>query len=153
MRAKWELKSKQESAQGTVAIVFGRESTGLSNQELQLCHYRAVIPTHSQFSSLNLAAAVQVLAYELRLSSLREATVTVTPAAEPKASMQQMAQFYEHLHQALLAIDFLKPPQDKQMMGRLQRLFNRIRMTQNEMNILRGLLTAIQKQSTQARVR
>ena len=143
--------AKLEATQGEVAIVFGRESTGLSNEELHLCHYHAIIPTVESFSSLNLAAAVQVLTYEIYCASLQSGDAYKSLADEPLASMDQLAKFYDHLQETLLIIDFLKPPQTKQMMGRLQRLFNRTRLTENEINILRGILTAIQKSTMHLR--
>ena len=135
----------QQAHRGQVAIVFGRESTGLRNEELHLCHYHTMIPTVADFSSLNLAAAVQVLVYEIYMASLTSEQQPETVISEPLAGMDQVVKFYDHLAETLLQIDFLKPPQSKQMMARLQRLFNRIRMTENEMNILRGILTAIQR--------
>ncbi|HHH42538.1 MAG TPA: RNA methyltransferase [Gammaproteobacteria bacterium] len=123
-----------------VAILFGRERTGLTNEELDRCHQLVQIPTSADYPSLNIAAAVQVIAYELRL-----AAGVVEKPHEPEvdyASMEQMEQFYTHLEQTLVELEFLDPANPRQLMRRLRRLFNRARPDQNEINILRGILTA-----------
>ncbi len=130
-----------------IALVFGREDSGLSNEELRMCHWHVHIPTSSSYSSLNLAAAVQILCYELRLACLAP---DPAPAAEsdwdePFATVEGVERFYEHLEQALTEIGFLKPSAPRQLMTRLRRLFNRVRLDQMELNILRGMLTEIQK--------
>ena len=130
-----------------LALVFGREDSGLSNEELRLCHWHVHIPTSAEYSSLNLAAAVQILCYELRLACL-------APASEPRpeddwdeplATVEGVERFYEHLEQTLAEIGFLKPSAPRQLMTRLRRLFNRVRLDQMELNILRGMLTEVQK--------
>lgn len=130
-----------------IALVFGREDSGLSNEELRMCHWHVHIPTSAEYSSLNLAAAVQILCYELRLACLGPGT---TPAPEddwdePLATVEGVERFYEHLEQTLAEIGFLKPSAPRQLMTRLRRLFNRVRLDQMELNILRGMLTEIQK--------
>jgi tRNA (cytidine32/uridine32-2'-O)-methyltransferase len=121
-------------------VVFGCERTGLSNDELDRCHYLVQIPSNPDYPSLNLAAAVQVIAYELRLAA---GTAARVPQAERDyASAGQLEQFYAHLEQTLIELEFLDPENPRQLMRRLRRLFGRARPDQNEINILRGILTA-----------
>jgi TrmH family RNA methyltransferase len=134
--------------QGEVALVFGRESSGLTNDELDLCHYRIRIPTDPAFSSLNLAAAVTVVAYEVR--KVMEAAVerAATRPLKPKelpARAEEMANFYIHLEQVLLETGFLNPANPRHLMRQLRCLFNRAQPNKNEINILRGMLTSVQK--------
>lgn len=145
-----------------VAIVFGREDSGLSNEELQRCHRHVHIPTNPDFSSLNLAAAVQVLAYECRQAWLAEQEAAgKTPRAEddqpfgidwdsPLASHADLERLFEHLEKTLINIDFLDPEQPRQLMARLRRLYLRARPDSMEINILRGILSAVDKQARQA---
>jgi TrmH family RNA methyltransferase len=127
----------------TVAIVFGRERSGLSNAELDRCHYLVQIPSNPDYPSLNIAAAVQVIAYELRVASQAGA-----PVREPQpdyATAGQLEHFYAHLEETLITLQFLDPQNPRQLMRRLRRLFGRARLDQNEINILRGILTAAGK--------
>lgn len=130
---------------GDVAILFGRERYGLTNDEIQRCHQLVHIDTNPDYGSLNLAQAVQVIGYELRMSAISEAGVTVSPLDWVPVDAGQMERFYAHLEQTLLDIDFLNPEQPKRLMMRLRRLFNRARPDQNEINILRGILAASQR--------
>jgi tRNA (cytidine32/uridine32-2'-O)-methyltransferase len=125
------------------AFVFGRERTGLSNEELLQCHYHIHIPTDEAFASLNLAQAVQIIAYELRVNSL--STVAPLNSDSDMATMNELEQFYTHLHEVLIDIDFLKPSNPKKLMQRLRRLFNRTKLEEKEVHILRGILTQVQK--------
>lgn len=136
-----------EARHAAVALVFGREHSGLSNDELDRCHVHVRIPTDAAFSSLNLAAAVQVLAYELRvaLPDAGAADPSRPQRAEDYAGADEMALFYRHLEQVLIELDFLDPGNPRQLMRRLRRLFGRIRPDRNEVNILRGILTAVQE--------
>lgn len=137
----------EEVVSTEVALVFGREHSGLSNDELGRCHFLVHIPSNPDYSSLNLAAAVQVLTYELRMVSLAgQGTIKDGPDEEPPASADDMARFYIHLQETLEQIGFLDPQNPRIMMQRLRRLFNRARPNEVEMNILRGILTAAQKQ-------
>jgi len=130
--------------------VFGREHSGLTNDELGRCHYLVHIPSNPDYSSLNLGAAVQVLAYELRMTALAGQSVAHREEnSEPLATAQDMERFYQHLQLTLEQIGFLDPQNPRIMMRRLRRLFNRARPDQVEMNILRGILTAMQKQRKQ----
>lgn len=144
------LDQLESPAGGPVALVFGREHSGLTSEELQRCRYHVHIPSDPDFSSLNLAAAVQVLSYELRMQSLGRQGLSTTfakPAAEeePPVTAEQMELFYQHLEQVMVEIGFLDPRQPKKLMSRLRRLYERGQPNQVEMNILRGILTETQK--------
>lgn len=129
------------AVQGDVAFVFGGEMSGLSNEELILCGKLVHIPADPECSSLNLAQAVQVAAYEVRVA----ATGGSVPGAHlfPPAPHEDVERFFEHLERALVRIEFLDPAQPKRLMERLRRLFVRARLEQEEVNILRGILTAV----------
>ena len=135
------------TAQGDVAVVFGREHAGLSNEEVELCQAMVQIPSDPEFSSLNLAAAVQVLTYELRVAALKdgEAPALETVSDSPPATSDELERFYAHLEDALVRVGFHDPAKPRRLMRRLRRLFNRARLDQNEVNILRGFLTAVQE--------
>lgn len=138
---------------GEVALVFGREYAGLTNEELQRCHFHVHIPSDDSFASLNLAAAVQVLTYELRMSWLKEENrptkmskfeATSMLNTEP-ATADELELFYAHLEQTLVQIGFLNPEKPRHLMARLRRLYGRSGISKLEMNILRGILTEMQK--------
>lgn len=135
-------KAASEAHQTKIAIVFGREQSGLTNTELQRCHYHVQIPSNPDYSSLNIAAAVQVIAYELRVAS-----VNVEPLVwdYEYASEAELHGFYEHLERVLIQVQFLNPEVPRQLMPRLHRLFNRARPDVMEINILRGILGAVEK--------
>jgi tRNA (cytidine32/uridine32-2'-O)-methyltransferase len=125
----------------SIAILFGPERAGLTNAELDLCSALVYIPSNPEYNSLNLASAVQLIAYELRLAVLTEEPA---PAPDyPPATAREMALFYEHLERALLATEFLDAGNPRHLMRRLRRLFNRSQLDQNELNILRGMLSAL----------
>lgn len=123
------------------AIVFGRENSGLKNHELDLCRYLLRIPCNSEYSSLNLAAAVQVVCYELFIASSQPYEMQIGDKGEdPLATTAQMEMFYDHLYEALTDIGFMHPDKSKSIMRRLRRLFNRARLDIKEVDILRGIL-------------
>jgi TrmH family RNA methyltransferase len=129
-----------------VALLFGNERVGLENDELQQCHTLLTIPTGPVYSSLNLAMAVQVVAYEVCLA-LRDragAGPIRNEGPVPLASAADMTKFYEQLEQVLNEVDFRDRTSSGHLMARLRRLFQRTVLDQNEMNILRGILTAVQ---------
>lgn len=130
-----------------VALVFGRERTGLDNAELQLCHAAVTIPANPGYSSLNLAAAVQVLAYELRMASLADRPATApTPAAdELPASHAEMEGFFGQLAETLDAIDFHKGRTPEAAMHKLRRVFLRAAPDAREVRLLRGVLADAQR--------
>jgi len=135
----------QEARDRDVAILFGRERHGLTNHEMQRCHQLVHIDTDPEFGSLNIAQAVQVMAYELRMAALGSAGEALPPSDWEPVDAGQMELFYGHLEQTLLDIGFMNPKQPKRLMMRLRRLFNRARPDANEYNILRGILAAAQK--------
>ena len=134
-----------ESTAHQVAILFGRERYGLTNEEMQRCQYLVNIPSNPAYSSLNLAQAVQIMGYELRVAAMGGAGVSQPPKDWEPVDAAQMEGLFEHLEQTLLDIRFLNPKQPKRLMMRLRRLFNRARPDQNEINILRGILKASQE--------
>jgi len=123
------------------AVVFGNERAGLTNAELDLCSALVYIPSNPDYSSLNLASAVQLIAYELRLALVSEEPAP--PPDYPPATARDMALFYDHLERALLATEFLDAGNPRHLMRRLRRLFNRSQLDQNELNILRGMLSSL----------
>jgi tRNA (cytidine32/uridine32-2'-O)-methyltransferase len=131
-----------EAAQGEVAVVFGRESSGLTNDELARCHALLHIPSNPGYSSLNLAMAVQIVAYELRLASLEE--IAPVEREDPLASLEDLERFYEHLERTLVAAGFLNPDNPRHLMLRMRRLFSRALPEDKEVRILRGILTALE---------
>jgi len=128
------------------AVLFGNEQSGLSNAEMDRCQYLVRIPANPGYSSLNLASAVQIIAYELRMASN---AMTIDRAAEQPQPVPvdsaAMERFYRHLEQVLVELDFLDPANPRQLMRRLRRLYNRAGPDDNEMNILRGILSATQQ--------
>ncbi|OGT59572.1 MAG: tRNA (cytosine(32)/uridine(32)-2'-O)-methyltransferase TrmJ [Gammaproteobacteria bacterium RIFCSPHIGHO2_12_FULL_45_12] len=137
-------KIREEASNGQAAILFGREQSGLTNEELHRCHVHLQIPANPDYSSLNLAAAVQVMAYELRVASLA-ISETEEPWDYRLATARELEKYFEHLRQVLIELDFLKSSAPRQLMTRLRRLFMRARPDVMEMNILRGMLTAVQE--------
>lgn len=131
----------EAAAAGPVAIVFGRERSGLSNAELDRCDAHLQIPCNPEFSSLNLAAAVQVVAYELRLAA--GGIVDEPPEYDPPATAAELEGFFRHLEEVMIAAGFLDPDQPKWLMRRLRRLFARAAPESAEINILRGLLKSL----------
>jgi TrmH family RNA methyltransferase len=128
-----------------VAVLFGSERVGLENDELRQCHTLLTIPTGGLYSSLNLAMAVQVVTYEICLA-LRDRGTAISQAEGPVplASAAEMEKFYGHLEQVLAEVNFRDRTNSGHLMARLRRLFQRTVLDQNEMNILRGILTAVQ---------
>lgn len=129
-----------EKSNSKIALVFGRENSGLKNHELDLCHYLLRIPCNPAFSSLNLATAVQVVCYELFVASGQNKTSIGDKNETSLASAHQMELFYEHLQQTLLDIDFLHPEKSVSLMRRLRRIYNRVSLDTKELDILRGIL-------------
>lgn len=156
----WQLAEPRECAprivqaagSGDVALVFGTERVGLTNAELARCNLLVSIPTDPEYSSLNLAMAVQVVAYEVWLAMRTE--VPPPPALEvPLSTADEMARLYDHFDAVLEHIDFRDRTGSGQLMTRIRRLFNRAQLDQHEMNILRGFLTAVQERRRPARAR
>jgi tRNA (cytidine32/uridine32-2'-O)-methyltransferase len=137
-----------EAAQHQVAVVFGREDRGLTNEELHKCHFHVHIPANPEYSSLNVAAALQVIAYEVRMSALA-AEQGGTPVHfddwdQPLAPLQDVEMYFAHLEETLTSLSFLTADNPRQTVTRLRRLYNRVRLDQMELGILRGMLTSVQ---------
>lgn len=146
---------QQHDDNNQVAMVFGRERSGLNNEELSLCHYHIQIPTVADFSSLNLSQAIQVLCYELRMTYLSTAAPGFNPQAnddEPLANGEEVEGFYQHLESTLTEIEFLNPKQPRMLMQRLRRLFNRAHLHHTEIHILRGILSAVKRKSSSGNI-
>ncbi len=134
----------ERAGQEQVAILFGREDRGLTNDELQVCNLHLNIPSATAYSSLNLAMAVQIVAYELRMLAADPPASATEGWDAPFASSDDMERFYAHLEETLIQIGFLDPAAPRQLMARLRRLYSRLRLDQMELNILRGILTETQ---------
>ncbi|WP_181715105.1 tRNA (cytosine(32)/uridine(32)-2'-O)-methyltransferase TrmJ [Vibrio tarriae] len=135
-----------EANQHSVAMVFGRERTGLTNDELQLCHYHVCVPANPEYSSLNLAMAVQLLSYEVRMAylTLQQSSQSST-LQEEYPRHQELERFYAHLEQVIMQTEFISAQQPGQVMNKLRRMFTRARPEAQEINILRGILTSVQR--------
>jgi len=134
----------RESADAPAAIVFGREKSGLTNAEVDKCQHLVHIPSNPEYPSLNLGAAVQVMAYEFLMAS---GEVTAAPSEEkhPPATADDMERFFVHMEETLTELEFLDPENPRQLMRRLRRVFHRARIDTNELSMLRGILTAAQR--------
>ncbi|MRT03487.1 tRNA (cytosine(32)/uridine(32)-2'-O)-methyltransferase TrmJ [Ewingella americana] len=146
-------KSAKTAETAPVALVFGRERVGLTNEELQKCNYHVCIPANPEYSSLNLAMAVQIIAYEVRVAylALQEAGKPQVEYEEtPYPLVDDLERFYQHLEQTLLQTGFIRQSHPGQVMSKLRRLFTRARPESQELNILRGILTSIDKQHKDA---
>lgn len=171
----WPLMTPRQSAakaieatshQNPVALVFGRESTGLTNEELTRCNAHLHIPSNPEYSSLNLVAAVQVVAYEMRLAALELSSNGLNvdgqsdfdvntaenspqrwgvPWDQSLASQEELEGFFEHLEETLVNIDFMDPKNPKHLMPRLRRVFLRSALDKTEVNIFRGILKMVNK--------
>ncbi|PAR57016.1 tRNA (cytosine(32)/uridine(32)-2'-O)-methyltransferase TrmJ [Vibrio metoecus] len=135
-----------EAEQHHVAMVFGRERTGLTNDELQLCHYHVCVPANPEYSSLNLAMAVQLLSYEVRMAFLAmDQNQSQEQRDQEYPRHQELELFYEHLEKVITQTEFISAQQPGQVMNKLRRMFTRARPEAQEINILRGILTSVQK--------
>ncbi|GAB6040506.1 tRNA (cytosine(32)/uridine(32)-2'-O)-methyltransferase TrmJ [Endothiovibrio diazotrophicus] len=131
--------------EGQAALVFGRERSGLTNEELELCHQLVHLPADPEYSSLNVAAAVQVLAYEVRMAGLERSPAEVRAVKEAPAPAEEVERYFEHLERVLTLTGFHDPANPRQLLRRLRLLYARARPTPNEINILRGFLTSIEQ--------
>ena len=145
------LQANIYAASQPVAFVFGTEMSGLTNAELDCCQLLAMIPANAEYSSLNLAMAVQLVCYELRMTMLSakseaksESNVVLT-SGEPLASNDELERFYAHLEETLLKIGYLNPNAPKKLFERMRRLYSRARLEKEEVNLLRGVLTLTQE--------
>jgi len=150
-RIPWPVKDVADSAadilaqppDSQVAILFGRETSGLTNEELQQCHCHLQIPANPEYPSLNLAMAVQVVAYELYRQRADKPAVDATSWDRPLAPMGHIEALVQHFESALVASQFLDPANPGQTMTRLRRLLTRVALDETEVQILRGVLTAL----------
>lgn len=149
----WPLLSPREAAEkaqqhagqsGNIAVVFGSERSGMSNEELDYCHFQIHIPTNEQYSSLNLAASVQVIAYELRMVQLMVECSKVEQKEE-MASFDAMEHFYDHLFQVMQIVGYYRPERPKLLRRRVKRLFNRLMMSHAEVQAIRGFLSTVER--------
>lgn len=137
----------QETQEHEVAVVFGREDRGLTNEELHKCHYHVHIPSNPEYSSLNLAAALQVIAYEIRVAALTQEQGQPLHFDDwdmPPAENRDLELYYTHLQETLEQLSFITPDNPRQTLTRLRRLYNRTRLDAMELSILRGILTSVQ---------
>lgn len=140
------VKFVEEGQTAPVALVFGRERTGLTNDELQTCHYHVCIPANPEYSSLNLAMAVQTLSYEVRMAYLeREQSQYDVSEQTEYPRHKELELFFQHLEKVATSTQFISEDQPGKVMNKLRRLFNRARPEAQELNILRGILTSIEK--------
>lgn len=128
-----------------IALVFGNETSGLSNEDLRLCHMPVMVPANPQYSSLNLGAAVQLMCYELRMACVEPGDAPYLEGAP--ATFEEVEGLYRHLERAMTASGFYDPANPKRLWPRVRRLFGRIRLEREEVGILRGLLSALEKKT------
>ncbi|MDB5810980.1 MAG: methyltransferase TrmH [Betaproteobacteria bacterium] len=137
----------ESAAAHPVALVFGNETSGLSSEEAGLCNLWAYVPANPEYASLNLAAAVQIFAYELRMAAV---DAVHSPAPEfDAATNEQVEQVYRHFEETMIATGFLDPANPKRLLPRLRRMLARARLESDEVNILRGFLKTVRKPPTQ----
>ncbi|KXF79763.1 tRNA (cytosine(32)/uridine(32)-2'-O)-methyltransferase TrmJ [Enterovibrio coralii] len=141
------VKAVEEAASHPVAFVFGRERTGLTNDELQACHFHVAIPANPEYSSLNLAMAVQTLCYESRMAWLDSQAYKGEVKEQPYPLAEDLERFYSHLEDVLNETGFINKAHPGMVMTKLRRLFNRARPESQELNILRGVLSSVEKLS------
>ena len=135
-----------EAQEYPVALVFGRESSGLTNDELQLCHFHVQIPANPEYSSLNLAMAVQTLSYEIRTSFLlHEQKAFTLSDDEEYPVVDETERFYQHFENALKATGFIVPSHPGLVLTKLRRLFNRARPDVKELKMMRGILASVER--------
>ena len=137
-----------------VAFLFGSERFGMTNEDVYRCHVALQIPTHPQFGSLNLAAALQVIAYEWRMALGGFAPAGQLPPGPPptlQADAKEISGLLGHLEEALVAINFLDPASPKKLMPRLNQLFNRAALAKEEVHILRGVAKAVLEAAARAK--
>jgi len=132
-------------AQSRTALVFGREHSGLTNEELQLCNYMVNIPTNPDFSSLNVASAIQVLCYEIFKLGTNQVKAETSNKQEPAATRQELEGYFEHLEQVITTTQFLDTENPGLLMQRLRRLYHRIELSKSEVSVLRGILSSVEK--------
>ncbi|GAB6261638.1 tRNA (cytosine(32)/uridine(32)-2'-O)-methyltransferase TrmJ [Photobacterium sp. CCB-ST2H9] len=139
------VKAVQEAASRPVALLFGRERIGLTNEELQKCHCHVYIPANPEYSSLNLAMAVQTISYEVRMAYLDKEAQAFPAEAQPEyPRTEELERFFDHLNDVMEQTQFISN-RSGMVMAKLRRLFVRARPEEQELNILRGILSSVQK--------
>lgn len=146
------VKMIAESTDYSVALVFGRESSGLTNEELQLCHFHVQIPANPEYSSLNLAMAVQTLSYEVRMAYLADEQKAHNNSNEDEEYpvVEETERMFEHFEQALKATGFIVPSHPGLVMTKLRRFINRARPDTKEVKMWRGILSSVEKSARKA---
>lgn len=135
----------QQASDARVAIVFGRERTGLTNDELSKCQFQVTVDTNPEYGSLNLAQAVQLFCYELRAMAMSNQVHAKSEGSYNKmAQVKEIEGLYQHIEQTLHLTEFLDPEAPKKVMAKIKRLFSRTRLEAQEVNILRGILSSVQ---------
>lgn len=143
--------TEARAGSGAVAVVFGTERFGLSNEHLLATHALLRIPANPDYESLNIAMAAQLIAYEIRMAWQEAAAAPAAVRDTPLATPRQMEMFFTHLGQVMHESDFRDRTQSgNHLMGRIRRMFNRAELDANEVNILRGFLTAVQNRRRRA---
>ncbi|ATF10235.1 tRNA (cytosine(32)/uridine(32)-2'-O)-methyltransferase TrmJ [Candidatus Enterovibrio altilux] len=137
------IRAIKEASQHPVAFVFGRECTGLTNGELQACHYHAIIPASPEYNSLNLAMAVQIMCYEIRMAWLNTRIYKGEMEEQEYPLSEELEHFYIHLESILTQTNFINKQHSRTIMTKLRRIFNRTRLERQELNILRGVLSSV----------
>lgn len=141
------IKFVEQGQNQPVALLFGRERTGLTNEELQKCHYHVCIPANPEYSSLNLAMAVQTLCYEIRMAHLDNVNKQYPDSQQDVYPRhKELEMFYQHLEKVITDTQFISEDKPNLVMNKLRRLFSRARPEAQELNILRGILSSVEKQ-------
>lgn len=138
------IKTKAIASQQQVALVFGTEQSGLSTDEANRCHILATIPANPEYTSLNLAQAVQIMCYELRMA-ITDGSIHYAEKSVALATQDELERFYDHLKEVLTLIGYINPKAPKKLFERLRRMYARARLEKEEVNLLRGILTLTQK--------
>ena len=138
-------KISEMNSQSRAALVFGREHSGLTNEELQLCNYMVNIPTNPDFSSLNVASAIQVLCYEVFKTVANQFSAEKIDNSESVATSQELEGYFEHLEQVMTTTQFLDADNPGLLMQKMRRLYHRAELSKTEVNILRGILSSVEK--------
>jgi tRNA (cytidine32/uridine32-2'-O)-methyltransferase len=136
-------------APSRIALVFGREHSGLTNEELQTCNSMVKIPTNPDFSSLNVASAIQLICYEVFKMNSTPAIPAGPRIQESAASSEEIEGYFQHLEQVMITTEFLDAENPGLLMQRLRRLYQRLELSKNEVNILRGILSSVEKFKSQ----
>lgn len=141
------IKHTNSQKNAKVSILFGRESSGLTNDELAVCQHLVHIPTNPDYSSLNIASAIQILSYECRLAAINQQQIPAEDSIKKDewVNAEDLESYFKHLEEVMIDFDFIDTDNPRYLIPRLRRLYSRSGITRSEMNILRGMLASIQK--------